>query len=153
MTNPTTRTGLGLALAVVVAGLGGAARAQEAPDIDLNDLTPPDLGAPRSEREYRTCPDREDPPAWTENLEGWETGRSALLSEIYEARTYEAIVATSDCSCAVKAPPWDEADAEYQENYGALDLAQVAEVRRDFSRLSRTLYQDVRRICREQGNW
>ena len=93
MTNTTTRTRIGLALAVVLAGLGGAARAQEAPATDFNDLMPPDMGAPPGDREYRTCPDREDRPEWAENLEGWETGRSALLSEIYKARTYEAIAA------------------------------------------------------------
>lgn len=153
MRDMTTRMGIGLALALALAGLGGATRAQEAPADGAGDLTPPDMGAPRSEQEYRTCPDREPRPEWAENLEAWEVVRSLLLSEIYKAQTYAAIVATNDCSCAVKAPPWDAAEAEYQEEYAALDLGSVEEAMNDFRSRSRGLYRDVRRICREQGNW
>lgn len=119
----------------------------------FNDLTMPDMSAPRSSREYRTCPDREDPPAWAENLGVKEAGRSLLLSEIYKARSYEQIVATGDCSCAVKAPSWDAAEAEYQENYAALDLAAVDEAWAEFQMLSDSFHQDARRICRAQNNW
>ncbi len=153
MTNPMTRTRIGLILAVVLAGLGKAALAQEASATDFNDLTPPDMSAPRSEREFRTCPDRELPPPWIDELEAWEVFRGGLVQDIYEARTYEAIAATGDCSCAVKAPPWNAAEAEYQEDYAALDLGAVQDASSDFGRITRSLYRDVRRICREQGNW
>lgn len=148
----STRTWAGLALAAALAGLGGAAPAQEA-SADALDLTPPDLSTPQSEEEYRTCPDREPRPAWVDELEGREVFRAALVSDIYKARSYEAIVATDDCSCTTKAPPWDTAEAEYQKDYAALDLGAVQDASTDFNRLSRSLYRDVRRICREQGNW
>ncbi|MFC5567104.1 hypothetical protein ACFPOC_11870 [Rubellimicrobium aerolatum] len=119
----------------------------------FNDLTPPDMSAPRSASEYRTCPDREERPAWAEKLEGREAVRSLLLSEIYRARSYEQIVATGDCSCAVKAPSWAAAEAEYQENYAALDLVAVREARGEFQRLSGSFHHEARRICRAQGNW
>ena len=151
MTNTMAR--IGCALAVVLAGLGGAGLAQDSAADNFNDLTPPDMSVPRSEREYRTCPDREPRPEWAENLEDWEVGRSLLLSEIHKARSYEQIVATDDCSCANRAPPWDAAEAEYQEDYAALDLGGVTEARGEFQRLSGSLYRDARRICREQGNW
>lgn len=149
----TTRTRIGLALALALAGFGGSARAQEVPADGASDLTPPDLGALRSEQEYRTCPDREPRPEWAENLETWEVVRALLLSEIYKARTYEAIAATGDCSCAVKAPPWDEAEAEYFQDYAALDLGAVEGAISDVSSVSRGFQREVRRICREQGNW
>ena len=119
----------------------------------FNDLTMPDMSAPRSSREYRTCPDREDPPEWAENLEGQEVVRNLLLSEIYKARSYGQIVATGDCSCAVKAPSWGEAEAEYQANYAALDLRAVRETWGEFQRLTGSFHQDARRICRAQNNW
>lgn len=190
----TITTQIGLALAVALAGLGGAGRTQEVseeavtsgareelvlPQIDtpapppmtedeaaaqqptpdapgpssVSDLTPPDMSAPRAASEYRTCPDREERPVWAENLEGTEVVRSLLLSEIYKARSYEQIVATGDCSCAVKAPSWDAAEAEYQENYAALDLRAAREARGEFQRLSGSFHQEARRICRTQGNW
>ena len=149
----TTTARIGLTLAVALTGLGGAGLAQNSATNDFMDLTPPDISAPRSAPEYRTCPDREARPEWAENLEGWEVARSLLLSDIYKARTYEAIVATGDCSCAVKAPPWDAVEAEYLEDYAALDLGAVQGAGSDFGRLARGLYRDVRRICREQGNW
>ena len=152
MMDLTKWTMICLALGMIPAGLGGPAKAQEA-QVDGVDLTPPDLSAPRGEREYRTCPDREERPAWLEGLKGYDAERGLLLMSIYEARTYEAIVSTGDCSCLVKAPPWDAAEAEYQDDYAALDLPAVDEAEDDFSRLARSLYRDVRRICREQGNW
>lgn len=144
----TTRTGLALALAL--AGLGTRALAQDiGGSVDLN-LTPPDMSAPQ---EYRTCPDREPRPAWIEELEGWEAERGLLLMRIYEARNYERIVTTGDCSCANKAPPWDAAEAEYQEEYAALDLEAQDEAEDNFRDLKNQFYRDARRICRAQGNW
>lgn len=148
----STSTWTGLALAAALAGLGGAAPAQDAGN-DALDLTPPDLSAPASDQEYRTCPDREPRPSWIDELKGFKAVRALLVSEIYTARTFEAIVATGDCSCAVKAPPWDAAEAEYQETYAALDRSAVGDALGEFQSLSGSLHQDARRICREQGNW
>ena len=120
---------------------------------DVLDLTRSDMSAPRSERAHQTCPDREERPAWAEDLGVKEVIRSLLLSEIYKARSYEHIVASGDCFCAVKAPSWDAADAEYQENYAALDLGAVRDARGEFQRLSGNLHSEARRICRAQGNW
>lgn len=136
-----------------------AEAAAQAPILDLegasggSGLTPPNMSAPRAVGEYRTCPDREERPAWAENLDGREVVRSLLLSEIYKARSYEQIVATGDCSCAVKTPSWNAAEAEYQENFAALDLAAADRAWGEFQRLSGSLHNDARRICRAQGNW
>ena len=119
----------------------------------FNDLMPPDMSAPRSSRTYRTCPDREPQPAWIEEVEGWEAVRGGLVQEMYKARSYEQIVATGDCSCAVKAPSWDAVEAEYQADYAPLDLGGVSDALTDFQMLSSSLRRDARRICQEQGNW
>ena len=141
-----------LALATALAALGGAAPAQDVGD-DAVDLTPPDMSAPASEQEYRTCPDREPRPEWLETIGMRDAVKGQLLMRIYEARTYERIVATGNCSCAVKAPPWDDAEAEYLEGYAALDLQGQDEAEADFRRLENEFHQEARRICREQGNW
>ncbi|TNC49576.1 hypothetical protein FHG66_10685 [Rubellimicrobium rubrum] len=119
----------------------------------LSDFTPPDMSAPRAASEYRTCPDREPRPSWIEELKGWDSIRGLVISEIYQTRSYEQIVATGDCSCAVKAPPWDAAEAEYQEKYAAMTNRALREVRHEFQLLSSGLHDDARRICQAQGNW
>lgn len=145
---------MGLALVLVLGALAGPAPAQDVSAADdFMDFTPPDMSAPRSDREYRTCPDREDRPEWLENLDAREADRGLLLMRIYEARNYERIVATGDCSCDVKAPPWDAAEAEYFEDYAALDLQAQDQAESDFRRLKNEFRREARRICTEQGNW
>lgn len=129
--------------------LAGAAAAQD----DATDMTPPDLGVPRGERAVRTCPDREPRPAWTEALDGWEVERARLLTAIHELRAFETILGSGDCSCAVKAPPWDAAEAEYLDTYAALDIQAVREARVALDATARGLRPEVRRICLAQSNW
>lgn len=119
----------------------------------FNDLTPPDMSAPRSASEYRTCPDREERPEWLETLDPREADRGLLLMRIYEARNYERIVTTGDCSCAVKAPSWEAAEAEYQEKYAALDLQAQDRAENEFREIVDQFRREARRICQAQGNW
>ena len=148
-----------LVLALTLCGLTAPVVAQDtlptlstdaATQDTFRDLTPPEV---TGESEPLVCPDRPPRPAWVENLNGWEVQRSLLLSAIYEARSYEAIVATGDCSCANRAPSWDVADAEYQENYAALDLQAQDKAEDEFRQLRRSFEREARAICREQGNW
>lgn len=149
----TLRIGPVLAVAVAVAGLGGPALAQESAADDFNDLTPPDMSAPRQEQEYRVCPDREPRPEWAEDLEVREAYKGVLLRAIYEARSYEAIVSTGDCSCANRAPSWDAAAAEYQEDFAHLDPQAQRGATRDFQSLKGDLRGEAKAICEAQGNW
>lgn len=148
-----------LVLTLTLCGLMAPVVAQDTPPTPSTDATTPDrfrdLTPPEvtGESEPLVCPDRPPRPAWAENLDGWEVQRSLLLSAIYEARSYEAIVATGDCSCANRAPSWDVADAEYQENYAALDLQAQTDAESEFRRLKNDLRREARAICREQGNW
>lgn len=119
----------------------------------VSDLTPPDMSAPRAASEYRTCPDREPRPEWLETLNPQEADRGLLLMRIYEARNYERIVATGDCSCTIKAPSWDAAEAEYKENYAALDLQAQDRAENEFRELVDQFRREARRICQAQGNW
>ncbi|TNC66271.1 hypothetical protein [Rubellimicrobium roseum] len=144
---------IGLALAVVMSGPGMSALAQESTTNEFNDLTPPDMSASRDDREYRVCPDREPRPEWVGNLGVRESYRGVLLMRIYEARSYEAIVATGDCSCANRAPSWDAAEAEYQENYAQLDPQAQQRATSEFRRLKNDFQRDARSICEAQGNW
>ena len=146
MTNTTARIALTLAMAL----LGDVASAQ---DDAANDFTLPDMSAPEAEREYDVCPDREPRPEWVENLDVRDSYKGVLLMQIYEARTYEAIVATGDCSCANRAPPWDAADAEYQENYALLDPQTQQRTTGEFQSLRGSLRRDAKMICEAQGNW
>ena len=148
-----------LVMALTLCGLTAPVVAQDTlptPSTDattpdtFRDLTPPEV---TGESEPLVCPDRPPRPAWAENLDGWEVQRSLLLTRIYEARSYEAIVTTGDCSCANRAPSWEAADAEYQENYAALDLQAQDKAEDEFRQLRRSFEREARAICREQGNW
>lgn len=151
MRKKTTQARIGLALMVVLAGLGAPALAQESAAGDFNDLTPPDMGAPQ--QEYKVCPDREPRPEWVGNLGVRESYRGVLLMRIYEARSYEAIVGTGDCSCAKRAPSWDAAEAEYQENYAQLNPQAQQRATTEFRRLKTEFQRNARAICEAQGNW
>ena len=157
MRKTTTQAWIALALVVVLAGIGGSGPAQEAAgptgSNDFMDLTMPDLSVPRDEQEYEVCPDREPRPEWVGNLGVRESYRGVLLMRIYEARSYEAIVETGDCSCAKRAPSWDAAEAEYQENYAQLDPQAQQRATTEFRRLKTEFQRDARAICEAQGNW
>ena len=144
-------TWIGLALAASV--IGSPALPQDAVTNDFDDLTVPDLGAPREDREYDVCPDREPRPAWLETLGVADSYKGILLMRIYEARSYEAIVTTGDCSCANRAPPWDAAEAEYRDDFASLDPEGQQRATSDFRQLKDRFYRDARAVCREQGNW
>ncbi len=146
MTNTTARIALTLAMALH----GGVASAQ---DGVANDFTLPDMSAPEAEREYDVCPDREPQPQWAQNLDTRDSYKGVLLMQIYEARSYEAIVATGDCSCANRAPSWATADAEYQANFAMLDPQAHRSATREFQTLRGSLRRDAKAICEAQGNW
>lgn len=149
----TTRAWVGLALATALIGFGAPALPQDAAADGFNDLTLPDLSAPREDREYDVCPDREPRPEWLETLGVADGYKGVLLMTIYEARSYEAIVATGDCSCANRAPSWDAAEAEYQEDFAPLEAGAQRDATREFRGLKDDHYRDARAICRDQGNW
>jgi hypothetical protein len=151
MTNSTTRKGL--ALAVILASFAGTGHAQDNAADDFNDFTMPDMSAPEAEREYDVCPDREPRPEWAQNLDVHDSYKDVLLMRIYEARSYEAIVTTGDCSCANRVPSWDLANAEYQENFALLDPQAQRSATRKYRRLKDDHYSDARAICEAQGNW
>ncbi|MBP1806990.1 hypothetical protein [Rubellimicrobium aerolatum] len=158
----TTTTRIGLALAVALAGFGEAGWAQEAPEepatseaaepSEVPDLTVPDLSAD-APRTYRTCPDRPPRPDWLESLSVRDSYKGVLLMSIYEARAYESIVASGDCSCSNKAPSWDAAMTEYQGDYAELDYEAQSEATSEFVDLKNSLRQQTRAICQKQGNW
>lgn len=149
-------------LAFALGGLVAPALGQDAPTSDeattpapvgsdgFADLSPPDLAV---SPEAGVCPDRPPRPEWAEDLKASEVLRSLLLTRIYEARSYEVILETGDCSCANRAPSWDAADAEYQAEYAGLDLQAQDEAEDNFRRLRNSLEREARALCREQGNW
>ena len=149
MTSTTAR----IALTITLALLGSAASAQDGAANDFNDLTLPDMSAPEAEREYDVCPDREPRPEWAQNLDVHDSYKGVLLMRIYEARSYEVIVASGDCSCANRAPSWDAADAEYQANFALLDPQAQQRATSEYRRLKDDHYRDARAICQAQGNW
>ncbi len=149
MTNSTTRIALTHALALH----GGVASAQDGTASDFNDLTLPDMSAPEAEREYDVCPDREPRPQWVDRLNVHDSYKGVLLMRIYEARSFETIVASGDCSCTNRAPPWDAADAEYQANFALLDPQAQQRATGEFQTLRGSLRREAKAICEAQGNW
>lgn len=116
-------------------------------------ITWPDLGKPDAPEAVQASADDCSPqpePAWFEPL---ESVRVLLLRDLYEARTYEGIIAAGDCPCALRKPAWDAIEAEYLADYASADLRVVEGAWDDFRRTAARLRPDARSICRPQGTW
>ena len=128
-----------------------AAAAQEAGgENDFMDLTMPDLGEPRAARPGADACAPQPEPAWYEEL---NTDRRLLVRELYEARSYEAIIAAGDCPCELRKPSWAAVEAEYQADYAAANADVVDEADAEFRRLAARLRRDARAVCEPQGTW
>jgi len=126
-------------------GLGSTVSAQTAVNDDLTPTIQP--------QQFRICNDRPERPAWVEALPIREAWKGLTLRGLYELRAWETIVATEDCSCAVRFPAWDAADDEYQERFSTLTQAEQTDLQRDLKRQTNDLRARVKAICEAQGNW
>lgn len=131
--------------ALAMVGLGSTVHAQTAVNDDLTPTIQP--------QQYRICNDRPERPAWAEALPIREAWKGLTLRGLYELRAWETIVATEDCSCAVRFPTWDAAEDEYQKSYAGLTQGEQTALRRQLRASQNAIAEHVETIREAQGNW
>lgn len=98
---------------------------------DFMDFTMPDLSKPKVGQEVTRhgCvkPDR---PQWEIDLPRGEAQKSLLLTALYDAARYQAIIENNSCPCETEYPSWDEADAQYQQIAQGKGNAEIVELKR-----------------------
>lgn len=132
----------------VVAGLAAVAFPAFAQTAVTNDLS-----VTLEPQRYRICNNRPDRPTWVEEVNPREAYKALTVMGLYELRSWEAIVASGDCSCEIRFPDWATANAEYTERFADLSAPEHTQTQRLLRRQSNDLRPSVRTICEAQGSW
>lgn len=115
---------------------------------DFMDFTMPDLSKPGEGQEVTRhgCvkPDR---PQWATDLPRSEAQKSLLLTALYDAGRYQAIIENNSCPCETEYPSWDEADAQYQQIAQGEDNAGIVELKRQAMREVKDFQFDALTVC------
>ena len=140
--------GIPMRVLCLVAGLAAVAFPAFAQTAVTNDLS-----MTLEPQRYRICNNRPDRPTWVEEVNPREAYKALTVIGLYELRSWEAIVASGDCSCEVRFPDWTAAEDEYQERYSGLSQGEQTALRRELRAYQNTIADNVRTICEAQGNW
>ncbi len=136
-----------ITLAAAIATLASPVAAQTSSQV-TNDFT-----IDMAPQQYRICNDRPARPAWMDEIHPRQAYRATSLMELYEIRAWEVIVASSDCSCDIRFPAWDNADTEYRQQYEGLSQGEHTVLRLEWIETRKELEPTVHNICEAQGNW
>lgn len=136
-----------ITLSAAVTLLAAPLAAQTSPQVS-NDLT-----VTMSPQQYRICNDRPARPTWMDEVHPREAYKALTLMRLYELRSWEAIKATSDCSCDARFPLWDAASAEYEERFATSTQAEHTQAQLALRNEQNQIARDVQDICEAQGNW
>lgn len=102
----------------------------------------------------RVCPDQPPQPDWIENIAPRDAHRGNLVQEIYRAQSMQAVADAEDCSCGIRFPSWEAAEAVYAERYsGIKDRWEIIGLTSEFSQTANDLRRIAKPICEDQGNW
>jgi hypothetical protein len=134
-------------LAVALVTLAAPLVAQTSPQV-TNDLT-----IDMAPRQYRICNDRPARPAWMEEIHPREAYKALTLMDLYELRAWEAIMSTGDCSCEIRFPSWNMAEAEFEDIYREASSARHTAAQREIRRQRNDIRHVVQNFCEAQGNW
>lgn len=115
---------------------------------DFMDFTMPDLSKPKEGQDVTRhgCvkPNR---PQWAIDLPRSEAQKSLLLTALYDAARYQAIIEDNSCSCETEYPSWDEADLQYQQITEGKDNTEIIELKRQEMRQVMDFQFDALAIC------
>lgn len=75
-----------------------------------------------------------------------------LVGWIYDTNRSAAVLKSGRCTCKTFFPPWDAAVAEFESLFGGLSVGQATPGwARDYGKKSRTLLDEARTMCIQQG--
>lgn len=115
---------------------------------DFMDFTMPDLSKPKEGKDV-TRPGcvKPDQPQWAVDLPRSEAQQFLLLTALYDASRYQAIIESNSCPCETKYPSWDKADAQYQQIAQGRPTAETVELKRQAMREAKDFQFDALTIC------
>ncbi|MBM3603276.1 MAG: hypothetical protein FJX25_00640 [Alphaproteobacteria bacterium] len=121
---------------------------------DFMDFTMPDLSKPKAGQDVTRhgCvkPNR---PQWVTDLPRAEAEKSLLLTALYDAARFQAVIENNSCPCETEYPSWDEADWQYQKIANGKNNAEITELKRQATRQASNFRFDALTICSQsRGN-
>ncbi len=108
---------------------------------------------PSLNSEPDVCVNRPAEPDWMQNISVREAYKRVLVQDIYRAQSLERIVASGECACKTRFPPWDAAEAEFLERFAAAERREMLEASDTFNRRANALRHEAMAICEPEGNW
>ena len=115
---------------------------------DFMDFTMPDLSKPREGQEVtRHGCVKPDQPQWAIDLPRSEAQQFLLLTALYDASRYQAIIESNSCPCETEYPSWDEADAQYQQIAQGRPTPEIVELKRQAMREVKDFQFDALTVC------
>jgi len=99
------------------------------------------------------CADRPEEPGWMQHIGVREAYKRVLVQDIYRAQSMERIVASGECSCDTRFPPWDAAEAESLERFADAERWEMLEASDAYNRRANGLRPAAKAVCEAEGNW
>lgn len=121
---------------------------------EVSPTQPADLSTILSKKKKSICPNQHARPDWAKDLNAKEAYKGYALKQVYTNSRYKEMITRQDCSCPVRFPSWDQADAFYQSNFLGLNFPETNERLRDLEieREINKMHIHVLRLCRSQGH-
>ncbi|MFN4128357.1 MAG: hypothetical protein ACK4GC_00845 [Paracoccaceae bacterium] len=115
---------------------------------DFMDFTMPDLSKHREGQDVtRHGCVKPDQPQWAIDLPRTEAQQFLLLTALYDASRYRAVIENNSCPCETEYPSWDEADAQYQQIAQGRPTAEIVELKRQAMHEVKDFQFDALTIC------
>jgi hypothetical protein len=108
---------------------------------------------PRLDSTSDTCPGRPSEPQWMQEIGIRDAYRRVLVQDIYRAQSLARIVEADDCSCEMRFPAWDVAEAEFLERFATAERWEMLEASDAYGREANALRPQAMAICEAAGNW
>ena len=108
---------------------------------------------PSLNSEPDVCVNRPAEPAWMQTIGAREAYKRVLVQDIYRAQSLERIVASGECACKTRFPPWDAAEADFLERFAAAERWEMLEASDALNRRANGLRHEAMAICEAEGNW
>lgn len=99
------------------------------------------------------CSDRPQEPAWMQTIGVRDAYKRVLVQDIYRAQNMERIVASASCTCDIRFPAWDGAEAEFRERFAPAERSEMLEASDTYNRRANALRSEAMKICEAAGNW
>lgn len=108
----------------------------------------PNLGG-----ESDICTSRPQEPEWMQIIGVRDAYKRVLVQDIYRAQNMEQIVASASCTCDIRFPVWDSAEAEFRERFASAERWEMLEASDTYNRQANALRSEAMKICEAAGNW